>query len=283
VKGNDNSDKRIDYIHQKAGEQDIYFLSNSATQEVKTTLVFRVDENKVPELWDAETGLIQRKLEYKKVKNGISIDFVLDPLASRFVVFSSRSSGVNDTGLNYDLQYGFSKTKTSGSGDNESYDISSNWNVKFNPAMGAPSSNHFDSLKSWSDISHDGIKYYSGSAMYEKEFSITNEVLVSGKQAFVIFGDVQEMVRVYVNGKDCGIIWTPPYKANITPYLKAGQNKTTVLVINAWNNRIIGDLNKPSEKYSNTNLNSKFKANGPLLRSGLMGKAEIQFFNVKNQ
>jgi len=283
VKGIDNSDKRIDYIHQKASEQDIYFLSNSATQEVKTTLVFRVDENKVPELWDAETGLIQRKLEYKKVKNGISIDFVLDPLASRFVVFSSRSSGVNDTGLNYDLQYGFSKTKTSGSGDNESYDISSNWNVKFNPAMGAPSSNHFDSLKSWSDISHDGIKYYSGSAMYEKEFSITNEVLVSGKQAFVIFGDVQEMVRVYVNGKDCGIIWTPPYKANITPYLKAGQNKTTVLVINAWNNRIIGDLNKPSEKYSNTNLNSKFKANGPLLRSGLMGKAEIQFFNVKNQ
>jgi hypothetical protein len=136
---------------------------------------------------------------------------------------------------------------------------------------------------SWSDISHDGIKYYSGSAMYEREFSITNEVLASGKQAFVLFGDVQEMVRVHVNGKDCGIIWTPPYKANITPYLKAGQNKITVQVINAWNNRIVGDLNKPSEKYSNTNLNSKFKANGPLLKSGLMGKAEIQFLNVKNQ
>jgi hypothetical protein len=98
-----------------------------------------------------------------------------------------------------------------------------------------------------------------------------------------MFDDVQEMTRVYVNGNDCGIVWTPPYKANITPHLKAGPNKITVQVINAWNNRIVGDLTKPSEKYSNTNLNSKFKANGPLLRSGLMGKAEIRFLNINNR
>jgi len=38
----------------------------------------------VPELWDAETGLIQREVEYSKVENGISIELIMDPLASRF-------------------------------------------------------------------------------------------------------------------------------------------------------------------------------------------------------
>ena len=128
----------------------------------------------------------------------------------------------------------------------------------------------------------NGVKYYSGSAIYEKDFSITNEALAAGTEAFVLFNDIQEMVRVNVNGNDCGVVWTPPYKVCITPYLKVGQNKITVQSINTWNNRIVGDLNNPSEKYSNTNIKSKFKANSPLLKSGLIGKAEIQFLNMKN-
>lgn len=282
VKGIDNSDRHIDYIHQKTEEEDIYFVSNSATEEKKITCVFRVDPNKIPELWDAETGLIQRKLQYSKVGNGISIDFIMDPLASRFVVFRNQSSGVNDAALKYDLQFGFNNKRNNNTVKNESLDISYHWNVKFNPSMGAPAFYHFDSLVSWSDISHNGVKYYSGSATYEKDFSITNEALAAGTEAFVLFNDIQEMVRVNVNGNDCGVVWTPPYKVCITPYLKVGQNKITVQSINAWNNRIVGDLNNPSDKYSNTNIKSKFKANSPLLKSGLIGKAEIQFLNMKN-
>lgn len=274
VRGINNADKHIDYIHQKTNEQDIYFVSNSAMHEVKVTCVFRI-ENKIPELWDAETGLIQRKLKYTKVENGISVDFVLDPLASRFVVFSDKSSGVNDAGLNNDLQFGFTNKLNSSTGKNVSFDISQNWDVKFDTKWGAPSVYKLDSLVSWTDIGHDGIRYYSGSATYEKEFSISNKALPAGSQAFVLFSDIQEMVRVYVNGNDCGIVWTPPYKANITPYLKAGQNKITVQAINAWNNRIVGDLNNSSTRYSNTNIKSKFKSDGPLLKSGILGKAEI--------
>jgi len=61
--------------------------------------------------------------------------------------------------------------------------------------------------------------------------------------------------------------------------LKPGNNTITIQVINTWNNRIVGDLISPDKKqYTNTNVKtSKFKPNGPLLKSGLMGKAEMVF------
>jgi hypothetical protein len=278
VIGVDNSDMHIDFIHRKTEAEDIYFVSNSKPAAEKVTCVFRVDKNKIPELWDAETGLIQREVEYSKVKNGIRIDLVMDPLASRFVVFRNKSTGKNDAGLSYNLQYGFHQKQKVGK-INEAIDISDNWNLKFNPDMGGPESYHLDSLVSWSDIGNEGIKYYSGSATYEKDFSVAKETLSKGgTNAFIVFKDIQEMARVFVNGKDCGIVWTPPYEVDITKYLKAGSNHISVQVINTWNNRIVGDLRNPKEKqYTHTNIKNKFRGNGPLLNSGLIGKAEIFF------
>ena len=129
-------------------------------------------------------------------------------------------------------------------------------------------------------MDHDGIRYYSGSASYSRDFSVEEETLSNETEAFVAFEDIQEMARFFVNGNDCGIVWTPPYKARITPFLKAGTNKITVQVINTWNNRIVGDLRNPEEKpFTNTNAKSKFTADSPLLRSGILGKAEIFFSN----
>jgi len=280
VKGIDNSDRHIDYIHRKTENEDIYFVSNTATEEKKITCVFRVERHKIPELWDAETGLIQRKVKYSKTANGLSIDFIMDPLASRFVVFRNKSNGADDAALNHDLQFGFNNNLKKRTGKNETHNISYNWNVKFNPAMGGPEAYPLDSLVSWSEIANDGIKYYSGSATYERDFLLAPEVLVKGTKAYVLFNDIQEMARVSVNGNDCGIVWTPPYTINITPYLKAGHNKMSVQVINAWNNRIVGDIKNPSSTYTNTNIRNKFKANSPLLKSGLMGKAEIFFIKT---
>jgi hypothetical protein len=279
VKGIDNSHHHIDYIHRQTDTEDIYFVSNSSQLEEKVSCVFRVDETMIPEIWDAESGLIQRDVEYSKVENGISIEFIMDPLASRFVVFRDQSAGKDDTGLNYDLQFGFHRAQNAGS-ISETIDISNNWNIKFNPAMGGPESYQFEELASWSDMDHEGIRYYSGSASYSRDFSVEEETLSNETEAFVVFEDIQEMARVFVNGNDCGIVWIPPYKARITPYLKAGTNKIMVQVINTWNNRIVGDLRNPEEKpITSTNAKSKFTADGPLLKSGLLGNAEIFFIN----
>jgi len=224
-------------------------------------------------LWDAETGKVQKDVEYSKVDDGLSIELVLDPLASRFVVFRNNSSGKNDDGLSYNLQYGFSNHTA-----RDIIDLSNDWDVEFDAEMGAPESYQFDKLTSWTDVDDKGINYYSGSANYSRDFTLSEETLSKGAQAYITFEDIQEMACVTVNGNDCGIVWTPPYKANITQYLKEGTNKITVQVINNWNNRIVGDLKNPDEKeYTKTNAKQKFTADDPLLESGLIGKAELLF------
>ena len=199
----------------------------------------------------------------------------MDPFASRFVIFRDNSSGKNDEGLTYDLQFGFANLKAE-----NRIDLTSNWKVEFDVEMGAPESYHLDQLTSWTDIDNSGINYYSGSVNYSREFPLSKDALSKGAQAYIVFDDIQEMALVTVNGNDCGIIWTPPYKANITQHLKEGSNNIKVQVINNWNNRIVGDLKNPDGKeYARTNAKKKFSADSPLLESGLIGKAEIFFVN----
>jgi len=278
VKGVDNCDLHIDYIHRRTWSEDIYFVSNSNPESERITCIFRVDENMVPEIWDAETGLVQREVVYTKAESGISIELVMDPFGSRFIVFRNRTEGRNDEGLFYDLQYGFSHQHKADNTD--TIDISGNWEMSFDTEMGGPDSYQLEKLISWTDIDIEGIKYYSGKASYTRDFSVSGDTFDKGTEAFVVFEDIQEMAQVFVNGEDCGIVWTPPYKARITPYLKSGNNKITVHVINNWNNRIVGDLkNLVMKPFTSTNVKNRFNQSSPLLKSGLVGKAEIIFCN----
>jgi hypothetical protein len=94
----------------------------------------------------------------------------------------------------------------------------------------------------------------------------------------VEFSEIKEIARVFIKNNDYGIVRTSPHKARITPYLKTGSKIFTVQIINVWNNRIVGDLRNPDKKpYANTNVKYKFWKNSTLLKSGLIGKAEIFF------
>jgi hypothetical protein len=279
VIGIDNADGHVDYLHRQTKTEEIYFVSNSKPKQEKVTCVFRVDKNMVPELWDAATGQIQRNVKYVKVENGISIDFVMDPVGSRFVIFKKKSGENTGSGIDdgYNLQYGFTQNAT-GEEKNRTTDISYDWNVQFDTNMGGPASYHLDSLISWTDIPEDGIKYYSGTATYEKDFFVKDDDLLKGKKSFVVFADIQEIAKVFIIGKDCGIVWTLPYKADITKYLTKGKNHITVQVINTWNNRVVGDVRAPDKKqYTKTNIKYKFTASSPLLKSDITGKAKIIF------
>ena len=281
IKNIENSDRHIDYIHRRTQSEEIYFISNSSQNSEKVSCIFRVDKNKVPEIWDAQTGLVQRKVEYSILENGISIEFVLDPLASRFVVFRNRTSGRNDDALTVDLQYGLSDENAKMILSGES-DISDMWHISFDQNMGGPDSYLLKELTSWSDIDNDSVKYYSGTAVYSREFNIDSD-LAEDNQVFLEFTDIQETARVFINGKDCGIVWLPPYRVNITPYIKTGSNEIMVKAINTWNNRIVGDQREPDKKtYTNTNIKNKFRESSPLLPSGLTGKAQLIFMKNVN-
>ncbi|MBA7592707.1 hypothetical protein ES708_34900 [subsurface metagenome] len=50
-------------------------------------------------------------------------------------------------------------------------DITGEWEVNFDPKWGGPASITFPELMDWSKHSDEGIKYYSGTAVYNKTFN----------------------------------------------------------------------------------------------------------------
>ena len=60
-------------------------------------------------------------------------------------------------------------------------------------------------------------------------------------------GKVNDIVELRINKKDAGILWYPPYKADITRFLKAGKNRIEIKVTNNWANRLIGDEQYPAD------------------------------------
>jgi hypothetical protein len=56
--------------------------------------------------------------------------------------------------------------------------------------------------------------------------------------------------------------------------LKEGSNQLAIKVINAWVNRLIGDEQPGAEKYTFADIRP-YKANSPLLPSGLLGPVKV--------
>src|SRR5699024_4037088 len=104
----------------------------------------------------------------------------------------------------------------------------------------------FDVLQDWTTSSDERIKYYSGEATYNIDFNIPE--IINGENYVIDLGNLTAMAKVYVIDNYSGGAWTSPYSIDITKYIKSGDNKISVTVVNNWMNRIIGDLNIPEDK-----------------------------------
>jgi hypothetical protein len=149
------------------------------------------------------------------------------------------------------------------------------WQVSFPPDLGAPPSATFDSLTPWNENSDEGIRYFSGTATYTKSIPVPASWIQPGTRIWLDLGSVKNLAQVAVNGKDLGIVWTQPFRIDMTSALKPGENKLEVRVTNGWANRIIGDR-QPNAPRQYTFTTPKFyKATAPLWASGLLGPVQI--------
>lgn len=150
------------------------------------------------------------------------------------------------------------------------------WQVQFVSGRGAPGGNiTFPSLSDWSLNSNEGIKYYSGTAIYKSEFVAPKEWFDAKQKLILDLGEVDIISDVEINGKNLGTLWYSPFKVDVTSAVKPGANTIKAVVTNNWVNRIIGDLRNPDKKqytYSNTQL---YKADDVLQPSGLIGPVRI--------
>lgn len=145
------------------------------------------------------------------------------------------------------------------------------WAVHFDPRWGGPAAVTFDSLVDWTQRPEPGIKYYSGTAEYDKTLMVPAGWLKPGRVVTLNLGDMASLANVTLNGRSLGCLWSPPYQADVSGLLQPGPNTLQVKVTNTWVNRLIGDGGLPPDQRLTSTTKSFYSATDPLLPSGLIG------------
>ncbi|HET6555776.1 MAG TPA: glycosyl hydrolase, partial [Prolixibacteraceae bacterium] len=297
-----NGDKTTDikFTHRTTSDMEIYFLSNQNERFESVSGQFRVS-GKTPEFWYPETGRIEICPVFTEKAGLTTIPLMFQPYESVFVVFrSDAGSGKQIHSVSHNGQsihqflegstplnkYPVADLSISSNGDlnliaweSGKYkidrikvnvpsipkvrNIDGPWKVSFPPKLGAPDSAVFNTLASWTENADNGIKYFSGTATYVKEVSIPAKMIGSDKLLYLDLGDVKNIAEVEVNGQSCGILWKPPYRADITQAARKGINILKIKVTNNWPNRIIGD-EVLDQSISWKTWNLFYTANSPL-------------------
>jgi hypothetical protein len=125
--------------------------------------------------------------------------------------------------------------------------LTGEWNVSFPAQPGAPENTTFDELSSWSTSSEQGIRFFSGTATYQKQFTLPKQVINPSTSLELDLGDVRVMAEVIVNGENCGVLWKAPFRVKLDGFVNEGANTLEVKVTNLWQNRLIGDAHLPND------------------------------------
>jgi hypothetical protein len=269
------------YTHRTSPGWDVYFVANKTDEPLQTDAVFRCDSGS-PERWDPVTGEMRALPAFTQGdgQTGIALEFA--PHQSYFVVFKK-----NETALPAPGKENFPGFKVVAN-------LSGAWTVAFDPKWGGPEKIVFDRLEDWTTRPEKGIKYYSGTAVYSQNFDLET---TTGKNTRMVLdlGEVKNLARVKLNGKDLGVVWTAPWQVDITGTVKQKGNKLEIEVANLWANRLIGDEQLPDDGIKNGQwpewlLQGKprtsgrytfttykhYKKDAPLLSSGLIGPLTIR-------
>lgn len=161
-------------------------------------------------------------------------------------------------------------------------EISGPWQLKFEGANQNVPDTNINRLQSWTDFENKDIKYFSGKVIYQMEFHIDK---IEQRKYLLDLGNVQDLATVELNGKNLGVLWTAPFKMDISSAIKPGTNILKIGVTNLWVNRLVGDgkLEK-SQRHTQTDV-IKFDAPGSekyLRKSGLLGPVRIEGAEIKS-
>jgi len=265
----------IGFIHRKLESGDLYFIANTGNNVVRVTASFRA-QAKDAELLDAFTGRVSA------LPQAENIDLTFQPYESRLIFLTNSALGAEPepaAGLLLD-----------------DIDISSDWDVTFE---GVHQTIHMAKLESWTD--EDRFKYYSGRGIYEKTIELPKKDSGEGKSVILDFGDgtivpkpdplptfnmrayfegpVREAAQVYVNGERAGVVWHPPYRIDLSSFMKPGKNELRIVVGNTAINSLAG-TNLPDYRLLNDRYGERFVPQGMdnllPVASGLLGSVKLR-------
>jgi hypothetical protein len=264
----------IGFVHRKLGFADVYFLANTVNHPVRAAATFRAGGPHAA-WWNPFDGKVAAAA-------GARVELDLAPYESRVLVLSREKQQVENlpapaTPVPAPLE------------------VSGAWKVTF-PGAAQPVT--MPLLRSWTE--DDATRYFSGQAIYETTLTVPSAMLASGHALYLTFGEgtpvtaqerrfgsgmramlespVREAAVLAINGKPAGSIWRPPYEAEVTALLQAGENTIRVSVANlAINELAKGPL--PDYRELNAKYGERFRPQDmdhlQPLPSGLFGPVRL--------
>lgn len=266
----------VAYAHRTADDMEIYFIANQKNEARNFTASFR-QKGLAPKLYDAVTGRTYIPEQWAEREGRTEVSLSLPAYGSRFVIFFKSKDTLElfagDSLLHEEnvAAENMAKRLVRHEWKEESRTPleNSEWTVHFEKTDVKLVR---DELFDWSKESDAKVKFYSGRACYTSSFVVQDEFDGS---VLLSLGRVANVATVRVNGKACGIAWTPPYQVDITSALVAGANRLEIEVVNTWANALRG-MDQGSAPFDGIWANAKYRLPGDdLLPAGLLGPVEL--------
>jgi hypothetical protein len=248
--------------HRRVGKRDVYFIANQRMRSEDVRVKLRVPAT-TAEVWHPDTGTISRAAITSHAGTEVSLHF--EPSESIFLVLGQEDS--------LDLPRQLSKADVPMT--RPLLDLPGPWDVSFPAKLGAPEHLLMPVLSSFTQSRDPGVRYFSGTAIYSKVFSLPAD-WHPGSPVLLDLGRVREFAEVTVNGQDLQqILWKPPFTIDVSGALKSGQNLLQIRITNLWPNRIIGDRQPDATKHYTFTVYGAYDASSPLTEAGLLGPVRL--------
>jgi len=238
----------IGFVHRRLPDADIYFLANSANGPRRVTARFRAQTPNA-ERWSPFTGETER-IESR----GGELALEFEPYGSRIVVFRREPGSAP-----------LPKTRSVAASE----DLHAGWTFS---VAGASRAATVDLPHSWSEDA--ATRYFSGTATYRRTAPLPAAFRAPGTRVYLDFGEaraaereplpggtlrgnsfaalvappIREAATVFVNGRQAGSVWAPPYRVEVTSLLRDGANEIRIDVYNTALNRLAEGGHLPDMK-----------------------------------
>lgn len=297
----------LGYTHRQVGDADVYFVANREGSWKQAQVSFRVGERRRPELWNPVNGEIRPCVDYQTAAGEIMLPLRLPPNGSTFVVFRNEQSAAVTTKLTRDgrvlsagnpaedvaelsgddqggvrvdvWKAGAYTIRTGGRSEDlvvndlpSPLELTVRWSVRFNPARDGQSGfETSDSpLSLWNESPDPRLKSFAGTAVYQQDLTLPPGWLDRTKRVFIDLGEVHDLAEISVNGKSTGVVWTAPFRVDVTDLLVGETNRLEIRVTNTWHNWRLATGYLPVKHPW-----SARSAGHPPLKAGLVGPVRL--------
>lgn len=227
---------KANILYRSMTDAEIYFVINPTQTALNDRFAFDV-KGRSPELWYADKGVIRRTHHWEEQGDSTYVNLTLLPDESVFVIFPKNRNNKYQNLILPAVDIIQESGKI----------VKGAWKIRFEPKLDAAFEQEFTSLSDFSQHTEPSIKYFSGTATYKKEIEIGDSSIGENRRVILDLGELNDIAEVKINGVDADVLWYPPYKTDITSWLKPGNNILEIAVTNNWANRLIGDEQYPAD------------------------------------